>query len=436
MAVILIFYNLFLPLVLAVSKICAFFSKKISRTVKARKGIRERWGAAAAEIDRKIPLIWIHVSSVGEYLQVKPVLDILEETSERSCQVALTFYSPSGYEYFSNFEKKDKHRLITFVEYLPFDTIRNVRSCLELLRPDLIVYVRYDLWPNLVAGSARRKIPQLILSASLGSEGRDLPGIKRYYYKKLYSLMTAIASVSEDDAESFRRQLSDDVKIIATGDIRFDQVVTRLENSKISPGRIFHSMENRFLIAGSTWPGDERLVIPAFKKLLSDFSDIRLIIAPHEIDRRRLKEIEDTLDKYSVRHKRLSTISDDMETDADVIIADGLGYLAELYGAGTLAYVGGGWTTGVHNIMEPAVWGIPVFFGPRCNNAWEAARLIELGAASTVKDAADLVDRAGFFLGDPDAIREAGRKAESFIKNNTGASKACAMLIMESIRRI
>ena len=272
-------YNLFLPLALSASKVIALFNKKVARTLKARRGIRERWHLMAAGLDRTIPLIWIHVSSVGEYLQIRPVLDILEETSENSYQVALTFYSPSGYEYYNNSERTGKNRLITFVEYLPFDTIRNVRFCQELLRPDLIVYVKYDLWPNLVVESTRKKIPQLILSANLDSRKNYLSGIKRIYYKKLYSMMTAIASISETDAELFRKHLADKVKIISTGDVRFDQVVSRIENSKLTPGKFFTSSENRFLIAGSTWSEDEQLVIPAYKKLSSVFDDIRLIIA-------------------------------------------------------------------------------------------------------------------------------------------------------------
>ncbi len=435
MTLILILYNLFLPVALAASKVLALFDRKISRTIKARKGIIKRWHLAAEAIDRETPLIWVHVSSVGEYLQIKPVLDILGETGDDSFQVALTFYSPSGYEFFEKHDGAEKGRLIRFVEYLPFDSIDNVRSCLDILRPGLIVFVRYDLWPNLVSESAKKKIPQITVSASVGSGRKRFYGIKRRFYMRLYSMMTAIASVTEAEADSLKIRLGDRMKIVATGDIRFDQVVSRIEDPRVPAERFHHFGGRRVLVAGSTWPKDEKIVIHAFKRLLTVFSDIILIIAPHETDEARLKEVEDILERESITCKRLSEIWEGKPADTDAVIADGLGYLAELYGAGTVAYVGGGWTTGVHNIMEPSVWGVPVFFGPRCDNAWESEQLIGLGSAWTVKDAADLAGRIEVLLSDADAAEKAGARAASFIRDNTGASKRCARLIKETIRR-
>jgi len=424
-----------LPLMLAASKVPGIFSEKITRTVKSRRGIKDRWLKKASAIDKNIPTIWIHVSSVGEYLQIRPILDILEVESEKPIQVALTFFSPSGYEYYINSDKAVKNRLIRFTDYLPFDTIRNVRFCQEILNPALMIYVKYDLWPNLVVETSKKNIPQLLLSADLASSEKYLSGFKRFYYGRLYSMMTAIASVSSGDSGQFSYKDSAGPGIVRTGDIRFDQVVSRIENSKISLPQNLLLSNRKFLVAGSTWPEDEELVIDAYKRILSDFDGTGLIIAPHEIDEKRLSEVEKTLSRHGIGHIRLSSLGAESEVDDRVILADGLGYLAELYRVGTIAYVGGSWTTGVHNIMEPAVWGMPVFFGPRIENAWEASELIRIGAASVVKDAGNLADRIRLMLNDPVRLQQAGNAAESFIRENTGASAKCVNLIIELLSK-
>ncbi|MBN2072214.1 MAG: hypothetical protein JW814_12230 [Candidatus Krumholzibacteriota bacterium] len=429
MKTILAIYNAFLPLALALSRPVALFNNKTARTIEARKGIKKRWLEKSAKVDRKRPLIWIHVSSVGEFLQIRPILDILESGPEPACQVALTFYSPSGYEYYNKSDRAAKNRSIIFTDYLPFDTLGNAMFCLDLLRPDLVIYVKYDLWPNLVAESSRRKIPQLLLSVDFASREKNLSGIRGMLYRGLFSMMKAITSVSSTDAVLLKARLGSDVKIVTTGDIRFDQVVSRIENSKVSLPEFLTVPRSRYIIAGSTWPKDEELVISAFSRLLDEFDDIRLIIAPHETDETRLKEVEETLERQAVSHQRLSGSIPDAEPLARAIIVDGLGFLAELYGAGVIAYVGGSWTTGVHNILEPAVWGLPVFFGPRIGNAWEAGRLIELGAAFIVTDTDDLSSRIASMLREPDRMEEAGKRAETYIRNNTGASSRCSELI-------
>ncbi len=424
-------YNLLLPVASAAFRIAAHFDAKIARTLNARKGLKERWLSKSAELDKSRPVVWFHVSSVGEFLQARPVMDILSKKIGPSLQIALTFYSPSGFEYYENSDRMGKTPSIRFVDYLPFDTLSNARFCLGCLNPDLVVYVKYDLWPNLVAESSKRNIRQLLLSGTLVDRKRHMSGITGNFYKNLYSMISVIASVSDMDSGLFKQYLHPGVRVVTTGDIRFDQVCIRIDNATVSIPEEILSCEKRFIIAGSSWPKDEALIIKGFRKLLGRFDDTGLIIAPHEPEPVRIEEIEQSLEKEGLSSVRLSLLESSRGIDTDVIIADGLGYLAELYKAGTIAYVGGSWTTGVHNVMEPAVCGLPVFFGPKIGNAWEAERLIELGAAEIVRNADEFAARAGRLLADQDLLERTGRSASSFIRNHTGASMVCTGLIEE-----
>jgi 3-deoxy-D-manno-octulosonic-acid transferase len=421
-------YNCLLPLILAGARSAGIFNGKIARTIEARKGISGRWAKKCAGLRRDGKLVWFHVSSAGEYLQAVPVIDLLL-SREDPPSIALTFYSPSGFDYHTKHDRSGKDFRFSFVEYLPFDTRKNAGFCLDSLKPDLIVYIRYDLWPNLVSEAHGRGIPQILLS---GNAPRSLArridsrfGIRR----GMYSEMTSIGAVSERDAKWFEAATGGRVPTESTGDIRFDQVIDRVSRPGARSAAIAGSGVARFIIAGSTWPRDESVVIPGFRELLKGHPDARLVIAPHEPTGERVSGIMRALASHGLTHACLSDQDGNRTFGEDVLIADGVGYLAELYGTGVLAYVGGGFTSGVHNILEPAVLGLPVLFGPRTGNAWEASRLAALGAASTVTSPGLFALEAGRFLGDGELLRAAGEAARKFVADHAGAARRAAAMI-------
>ncbi|MBN1885990.1 MAG: hypothetical protein JW876_10780 [Candidatus Krumholzibacteriota bacterium] len=425
-------YGLVAPLAPAALRLVAPFDEKIAETLATRRGIRPRWrekGAAAAGAG---PLVWFHVSSVGEFLQATPVIDELA-ARRPDVRIALTFTSPSGYNYLHRHDRSRRNERIRFVEYLPFDTAGNARFCLDILRPDLLVYVKFDLWPNLILEASRRGVPQVLVSATLSTGSRRLAWYARGWYGSLYQRLSAIAAISDEDAGRFRLASGGGVLVETTGDTRFDQVCRRVDTTTVEPPRALLDDRRVFVVAGSTWPRDEAVVIPGFACLRKRHPETALILVPHEPTAARLAEIGRSLEAEGLRFALVSELGERPPPEP-VVVADGLGYLAELYRAGTVAYVGGSFTTGVHNVMEPAVLGLPVFFGPRIDNSWEALRLAEAGAGRVVKRPGEFADGVSALLDDPALLARRGREAAGFIRKHCGAAPRCVDLLLTRLQ--
>ncbi len=448
-------YNLALPAAMGLARVAALYNGKIAEGLEGRKGIEDRWRRKARELDGAGRRIWFHVSSVGEFEQAKPVMNLLAARLGVDTEIALTFYSPSGMNYYERFDRSKRIDAVRFVDYLPVDTRRNMRFCLDTLRPDTIVYVKFDLWPNLIVEAARRDIPQVLVSGTLSPGSKRLSWPARGFYADVYSRLDAIAAISDEDAERFRMGLGDAKRtrsaesgpsppaseesalpeIITAGDTRFDQVCRRIDTSTVKLPGALTACGRRFVIAGSTWPRDEEVVIPGFARLSRSFPDAGLIVAPHEPTPQRLAEIDASLAGEGIPYTLLSAIGDDGRIDTPAVVADGIGYLAELYRTGYCAYVGGSFTTGVHNVMEPAVLELPVFFGPRIDNSYEAGKLVELGSGRIVKNAREFAEQVEPLFADGSLRNERGNAGARFIRNHCGAAVHCVDLIEKHLER-
>lgn len=428
-------YNALVPVAALAARAAAPFNAKIAAGLAGRRGFERRWREKTAALERRGRLIWFHVSSVGEFEQAKPVIDLLARKMGPSLDVALTFFSPSGMSYFERFDRSKRIDAIRFVEYLPVDTPRNMRFCLDALAPDMIVYVKFDVWPNLVVEAARRGVPQVLVSGTLSpGSGRLSPFVKGYF-GGLYAMLDAVAAISAEDAGRFRSLSGERVEIVEAGDTRFDQVCRRIDASGAAlPGAIAAS-RRRWIIAGSTWPRDEEVVIPGFAALGPAHPDAGLIVVPHEPTKERLAEIRAALGRARLSFRLLSELKEGAPLAEPVVVADGVGYLAELYRAGAMAYVGGSFTTGVHNVMEPAVLKLPVLFGPRIDNSFEARELVRLGAGTLVRTADDFVRRCGALLADAERLARDGETASRFVRNHCGAALRCVDLIEKHLER-
>ncbi|MDD3642309.1 MAG: glycosyltransferase N-terminal domain-containing protein [Candidatus Krumholzibacteria bacterium] len=421
-------YSAALPLAAAGARIAALFNGKIAEGISGRRGLKERWARAASRIERGRTLLWFHVSSVGEFLQARPVIDLLAARHPDRIRVALTFFSPSGMNFLRRHDGAPPSPAIVFADYLPLDTPANARLCIGALRPSMMVYVKFDLWPNLIAEAHRSGVPQVLVSGTLSPGSWRLSPVARGFYRSLYERLDAIAAITGEDAARFARGLPDPSRVIVAGDTRFDQVCARIDApvSKLPPA-VF-SGRRPLLIAGSTWPKDEAVVIPGFARLRAEEPEAGLIVAPHEPTAQRLEEIGRALERHGLPSVRLSAL-DGAPAGAPVIVADGVGYLAELYRAGALAYIGGSRTTGVHNVMEPAVAGLPVLFGPKIDNSWEAGRLVGLGAGRIVRTPEEFARAAAGLLRDEAERARLGRLGSGFIRSGCGAASRCADLI-------
>jgi 3-deoxy-D-manno-octulosonic-acid transferase len=435
MRIALALYNALLSAASLAARAAAPFNGKIAEGLKGREGFEKRWVEKAASLARRGPLVWFHVSSVGEFEQAKPVMELLARNRGPSLDLALTFFSPSGMNYYERFDRSRRIEAIRFVEYLPVDTARNVRFCLDTLRPDMIVYVKFDIWPNLVVESAARGVPQILVSGTLSPGSRRLSSVARGFYGGLYSRLDAIAAISAEDAERFRAGSRGSVEIVEAGDTRFDQVCRRIDAASAKlPGGVA-SAGRTWIVAGSTWPRDEEVVIPGFAAVLAAHPDAGLILVPHEPTADRLEAIRAALERARLPFRPVSSLAEGTALAEPVVVADGIGYLAELYRAGAIAYVGGSFTTGVHNVMEPAVLGLPVFFGPRIDNSFEARELVRLEAAAIVGTAEEFTRECGILLDDAKTRADKGAAAERFIRNHCGAAVVCVHLIETYLER-
>jgi 3-deoxy-D-manno-octulosonic-acid transferase len=422
-------YNALLAPAVLAARIAAPFNAKIAEGLAGRAGLRDRWRESASRLRRTGRVIWFHVSSVGEFEQAKPVMSLLAERLGPSFEIALTFYSPSGMSYYRRFDRSKAIPAIRFVDYLPVDTRSNVRFCLDTLEPDMLVYVKFDIWPNLVIEAARRGIPQILVSGTLSPGSRRLSALARGFYGELYATLSAIAAISTEDADRFAACARGPVKIVVAGDTRFDQVCRRIDSSTVTLPAALAAARRTWIVAGSTWPRDEEIVIPGFAAFAGAHPEAGLIIVPHEPTAERLEAIVSALAASGLPARLLSSLADGAPPAERVVVADGVGFLAELYRSGTVAYVGGSFTTGVHNVMEPAVLGLPVLFGPRIDNSYEARRLVELGSAAVVRTPGDLARELGVALGDPALTATRGAAAARFIRNHCGAASRCVDLV-------
>jgi 3-deoxy-D-manno-octulosonic-acid transferase len=431
----LVLYNSLLPAAGLAARLAAPFNRKLAEGLKGREGFKERWIERSGRLERKGPVVWFHVSSVGEFEQAKPVMSELASRLGPSLEIALTFYSPSGMNYFERFDRSKRIAAIRFLDYLPLDTPANARFCLDALRPDMVVFVKYDLWPNLVVESARRGVPLVLVSGTLSPGSRRLAWPARGFYASLYSKFAAIAAISEEDAQRFTKDLRRGVEIVAAGDTRFDRVCERIDASPVKIAPAIAAAGRRWIVAGSTWPKDEAVVVPGFAALHRAHPDAGLILVPHEPTETRLAEIREALRRENLPFRLLSSLDDGTAVPEPVVVADGIGYLAELYRAGTIAYVGGSFTTGVHNVMEPAVLGLPVFFGPRIDNSLEARKLVDLGSGAVARTAGDFASAVSALLDDDKLLRGKGETASRFVRSGCGAALRCVDVIERCLGR-
>jgi len=389
------------------------FNEKIRRGIKGRKGL---WLKLQKEITSG-KWIWFHISSMGEFEQAKPIISSLREKRD-DLKILITFFSPSGYESAVNYKEAD------LISYLPFDTLWNVNKMLKLVNPVLLIFIKYDLWPNFVWQAKKMNIPMLLVDGSLSAT--KLNFLTKVFYKQIYNQLTTICSILSQDAAIFKILVTPQTNILVTGDTRYDQVYRRLIKVKKEGFRATESLpkEAKIIVAGSTWLKDEEIVLSTYKNLLAEFKDLILILVPHEPTSARLNQINKITSKLNLLDTTWSTLERiGLIGKTRLIIVDKIGILANLYQLGDLTYVGGGFGHGVHNCLEPAVMGKPVFFGPRIDNSKEAQLLVERKAGFLVNSSYDLTTKMKQLLVNSELLAKSGQAAFELVKENLRATE-------------
>lgn len=416
-------YNfMFLPLLYILYHLYALFNEKAREGLKGRKGTFKRI-SEDYKIDKK-HVIWFHCSSVGEFEQAKPIIALLRD----KVNIVLSFFSPSAYNLAKKYTSAD------LISYLPYDTSWNARKMFNLIKPSLIIFIRFDIWPNYIWTAKKLGVPVLLVDASLHKESSRLYPVVRHFLKSVHKHIALQCCISESDAERLRMLCSNNSKIVITGDTRFDQVIAR----KNAVGKKLEGLLPEFnlpvIIAGSTYSEDEDVVISAYQKVLSSWGKTQLILIPHEPEPKRLDEIKSKLSVNNLPYVFLSELNKNKEFNDEIIIIDRVGVLAELYMLGDITFIGGSFHGSVHNVMEPAVMGKPVIFGPTIYNSLEAYMLMEHGCGIMIKSADELANELVKLLNDKELRENLGRIAQDLIEKNSGATEKIVQYINEFLK--
>jgi len=364
----------------------AVFSAKFRSVLEARKGLMERWRKADLGANR----VWIHVSSVGELEQARPVIDHLRASGEHS--IILTYFSTSVPKLVRDWS------FVKYADYLPLDREEEMRELMKIIEPRALVLNRYDVWPNHVLAAKKQGVPLLLINAStppLGWFGR----VSLLLRASLFSSVDGWTFVDSAAAAAWEPYINEPARGLVAGNPRVDRALTRVEQL-IKAGKAESKLANwkrrQFcLVAGSTWPEDERVLLDAWSLVDGVKS---LVIVPHEPDEPHLQRLEKDLSRRKLSHARFSSLEaqSGAPRDCDVLIVDQRGFLAEIYGAGDLSYVGGGFGKQIHSIIEPVAHGLLVAFGPHFGRSPEAYTLWATGAACALRGARKAGQLAGW----------------------------------------
>ena len=398
-------YNLIIYLYLIGVAIYSRFNEKVR---KMWRGERDAFRVLREQVDPQARYVWFHAASLGEFEQGRPLMEQLRRLHPE-LKILLTFFSPSGYEVRKNYEGAD------IICYLPLDTISNARRFLRLIRPEMAFFIKYEFWYNYLHILKHRGVPVYSVS-SIFRKGQVF---FRWYGKAYSRVLKCISHYYVQNETS--RQLLNSIGLnnaTITGDTRFDRVLQIKEQAKQLP-EIDEYLSGKVFVAGSSWAPDEDIFI----KYFNQHRDWTLIIAPHVIGEDHLQQIEKKLEGWKVtRYTNLKANNAKLKA-GEALIIDCFGLLSSIYRYGTVTYVGGGFGVGIHNVLEAAVWGVPVLFGPNNEKFMEAVALLACGGGKEVTcydDFEQLMDR---FQKEPAFLAEAGRQAGSYVEGKAGATQ-------------
>ena len=396
---------------------------KLVATFAERRGVLSRFAAFRRDATR--PLLWMHAPSVGEGLQARPVLE-LARADMMSPQLAYTYFSPSARAFAHGLD-------VDFRDVLPFDATRDMRAALDALSPTALVFSKLDVWPTLSREAARRGTRLGLVSATLAASSSRRSGLAGALLREAYARLDRVGAISTEDADRLIALGVPSRRVSVTGDTRYDQVWVRAARADRA-GPVLGSLrsDRPTLVAGSTWPADEAVLLPAWSRIATRAPRPRLIVAPHEPTPAHLEPIERWARSERLRVARLGAAD---APDADVLVVDRLGVLGDLYALADVAFVGGGFhAAGLHSVLEPAAFGAPVLFGPRHGGSREARLLLDADGALSVHDEASLQSALERWLSAPTEGAEAGRAARDVVHAGLGAARRSWELVAELLR--
>jgi len=402
------FARLFIPLF-------GLFSSKMHLFYKGRK---ETFSKIKNTIGKNDKSIWMHCASLGEFEQGRPVLEKLK-LKYPNHKLVLSFFSPSGYEVRKDYE------LVDVVVYLPLDTVNNAKIFLKKVQPSLAIFIKYEFWPNLLAELYKQKITTLLVSGIFRDNQVFFQKNKKWFRQSL----KAFTHFFVQNKESVKLLNSIGFNNVSqNGDTRFDRVYSLIEHKKELKLVASFTQDKPTLVAGSTWDKDEDLLINYINTKASNSE--RFIIAPHNIKAAEIEKLTQNITKKTLLY---SKANQENIQHAKVLIIDSIGLLTSVYSYGSIAYVGGGFGAGIHNILEPATYGIPILIGPKYQKFQEALDLVDKKACFEIQTQENLNKKLKELFTNKEKATTAGKIAKQYILENIGATDSVMEFVKEQI---
>lgn len=405
-----------------------YYQPKIRQGILGRKQIFEKLKTQIRSSRNLKRTAWFHFTSVGEFEQAKPLIEAIHAET----RIVLTFFSPSVAPNVDTYVYADA------AVYLPLDTPANAERLIRIIVPTVIVFSKFDIWPNLVWKASKHGIPIIVVAGTLHSKSKRLSPLAKPFFRSVHRYINVHCAISDEDAARFKQLCSSKNQIVVTGDTRYEQVYRRATavqpDVEFFPGQATlratsqnqpHTTKKRsILIAGSTYTEDEQILLEAYQ-LLRHHSPQRvpyLILVPHEPTPERIGQIKAQLVQHNMTHRCFSALKPHENLAiTDTLVVDTVGHLAKLYRLADIAFVGGSFHGSVHNVMEPAAMAKPVLFGPTIHNAYEASLLTQRGAAKIVHTAQQMATAIIEWLTNENAATTAGQIGKRVIVENLGA---------------
>ena len=404
-----------IPIVVVIGAIGLCFNKKLRDGLFGRFQTRKVLKNYLNELNGDEIIYWFHASSHGEFLQTKPVLLGLKEVEPRA-KLIVSFFSTSGYQHVND-------KSIDCKIYLPLDFYWTVKSALRLVRPEKLIFAAYDIWPNLIWAAKELGIPTVLFAARFKKGTGKLLPVVRNFYHHVYKNFHSIYTITKTDHNHLQLMLenSSNTTVRVFGNPRYDHVKSTADKFTTEHTKSVLSRKKRIIFA-SIHDEDERIIYESVLRLLNDYESLSILWVPHEpipsvIDA-SVQRFEELGFKVSIFSKQTPYDKDDPK----VIVVDVVGVLSHLYWDGIIAYVGGGFSTGIHNVMEPAIARLPILFGPKYENFHEAEELIKSGGGWSIENGEELFDKINILLSDDSKIIPASFAATDVIHRNVGAA--------------
>ncbi len=403
------FYNIIIAIYASLVRVASLWNPKAKQWAEGRKDIFEKMRGEIGSEDR---VVWVHVASLGEFEQGRPIIERIREEYP-DYKILLTFFSPSGYEIRKNYEGAD------YIFYLPADTLSNVRKFLDIAHPEVAIFVKYEFWLNMLAELRRRKIRSYVVSAIFRRNSIFFRSYGKMWCRALETFETMF--VQDENSKSLLAELGFE-NVVVAGDTRFDRVARIAQSAKRVDVVEEFKGESRLFVAGSTWGPDEELLL----QLINENPDVKFVVAPHEMEEARINHLLEEVKGGAVRYTQREGVA---LADKQVLILDTIGILSSVYGSATWSYIGGGFGVGIHNTLEAATFALPIAFGPNYQKFKEAVDMVALGAATSVSDYEGLKAWFKPLYEDAECLAKASCAAKEYTSKHQGATE----IIVKSI---